>query len=75
MDRPRMPKPYSTQGQARRRVGEPQTAQRESDLSLERRQKLALNRFTYSGGYDGYEGRMILKPELSRRDGHPDGSR
>jgi hypothetical protein len=74
MDRPRMPKPYSTLGQARRRIGGQQTAQQESDLSLERRQKLALNRFTYSGGYDGYEGRMILKPEL-KQNGRSDGSR
>ncbi len=74
MDRPRMPKPYSTQGQTRRRIGEPGLSPRESDLSLERRRKLALNRFTYSGGYDGYEGRMILKPEL-KRDGRSDGSR
>ena len=75
MDHPRMPKPHSTStGQARRRVGEPNPSHRESDVSLERRRKLALNRFTYSGGYDGYEGRMILKPEL-RQDGWSDGSR
>lgn len=70
-----MPKPYSTRPeQARRRFGEPSPPQREGDLSLERRRKLALNRFTYSGGFDGYEGRMILRPEL-RRGGCPDGSR
>jgi len=70
-----MRKPYSTSsGKARHRVGDASKARPDGDLTSERRSKIALSRFTYSGGYDGFEGRMILKPEM-RRSGCPDGSR
>ncbi len=35
-------------------------------MTSERRQQLALNRFTYSGGFDGYEGRMTCPPAWRR---------
>ncbi|WP_232628310.1 hypothetical protein [Methylobacterium sp. Leaf118] len=38
-----------------------------SEQASETRRKIAINRFTYRGGYDGYEGRMILRPELGER--------
>ncbi|KQT53402.1 hypothetical protein ASG52_04565 [Methylobacterium sp. Leaf456] len=42
---------------------------RNGEASTEMRNRLALNRFTYRGGYDGYEGRMILRPELAKPSG------
>ncbi len=60
-----MPKPYSTTlSKARRSSRNSYRFHQESAPASERRQQLALNRFTYSGGYDGFEGRMIL----SRQD-------
>lgn len=60
-----MPKPYSTTpSKARRPARDSYRFHQESASASERRQQLALNRFTYSGGYDGFEGRMIL----SRQD-------
>lgn len=40
-----------------------------AESSTEMRNRLALSRFTYSGGYDGYEGRMILKPDRAKPSG------
>lgn len=42
---------------------------RAGEPSSETRNRLALHRFTYSGGYDGYEGRMILKPGATKPSG------
>ncbi|ACK84371.1 MULTISPECIES: hypothetical protein [Methylorubrum] len=56
-----MPKPYSTPpAKGRRHIGNAHRLYQGSELTSERRQQLALNRFTYSGGFDGFEGRMIL---------------
>ncbi|KQQ12974.1 hypothetical protein ASF53_12260 [Methylobacterium sp. Leaf123] len=56
-----MPKPYSTPpAKGRQQIGNAHHLHQGSELTSERRQKLALNRFTYSGGFDGFEGRMIL---------------
>ena len=51
------------QGHARRAASKARTASYDAEQSSERKRKLALNRFSYSGGFDGYEGRMILKPD------------
>ena len=56
-----MPKPYSTTlAKGRRPIRNSHRSYHGSELTSERRQQLALNRFTYSGGYDGFEGRMML---------------
>ncbi len=54
---------------ARRHHGAPRHAPRTGEPSAEMRNRLALNRFTYAGGYDGYEGRMILRPEMAKPSG------
>lgn len=40
-----------------------------SEHASETRRRIAISRFTYSGGYDGFEGRMILRPETGERPG------
>lgn len=55
-----MPKPYSTTPAKGRPIRNAHRFHQGSELTSERRQQLALNRFTYSGGFDGFEGRMIL---------------
>ena len=35
----------------------------QSEPSQEMVRRAAFNRFSYSGGYDGYDGRMMLTPE------------
>ncbi|MBK3404301.1 hypothetical protein H0176_06910 [Methylorubrum populi] len=58
-----MRKPYSTPPtKGQRQIRNAHRFHQGSELTSERRQQLALNRFTYSGGYDGFEGRMILSP-------------
>jgi hypothetical protein len=68
-----MPKPYSstTSGKGHRQVRNSYRFHQGSELTSERRQQLALNRFTYRGGYDGFEGRMILKPDDERSSDRP----
>ncbi|MBD8905821.1 hypothetical protein [Methylorubrum zatmanii] len=65
-----MPKPRLPLTATGRRYGQRayQTS-RECEPSPETRKRLALNRFSYSGGYDGYEGRMMLKPEDGKLSG------
>ncbi|MEH3119218.1 MAG: hypothetical protein PGN25_16920 [Methylorubrum populi] len=56
-----MPKPHSTPSRkGRRPVRNSYRSPQENESTAERRRQLAISRFTYSGGYDGYEGRMIL---------------
>ncbi|GJE29031.1 hypothetical protein [Methylobacterium organophilum] len=59
-----MPKPYMAGSARMRRPGQARRGPSwQGELSPEMKRKLALNRFTYSGGFDGYEGRMMLSPE------------
>ena len=65
-----MAKPPTTGLQQGRRFhGAPRHAPRAGEPSSEARGRLALSRFTYNGGYDGYEGRMILRPETAKPSG------
>lgn len=50
----------------RRSLNEVRHPPRASEPSVEIRNRLARNRFAYSGGYDGYEGRMVLRPESAK---------
>ncbi|AWI89965.1 hypothetical protein C0214_17865 [Methylobacterium sp. DM1] len=63
-----MRKPYSiSPAKGQRHIRNAHRFHQDSELTYERRQQLALNRFTYSGGYDGFEGRMILSPMETER--------
>jgi hypothetical protein len=53
----------------RRSLDEVRHSARANEPSVEIRNRLARNRFTYSGGYDGYEGRMILRPDNAKPPG------
>lgn len=64
-----MVKPTTGSQHGRRHAGSARHAPRKPDCSVELRNRLALSRFTYSGGYDGYEGRMILRPETMKPSG------
>ncbi len=65
-----MVKPPTRDGQhGRRHHGAGRHAPRSGEPSTETRNRLALSRFTYSGGYDGYEGRMILRPDWAKPSG------
>ncbi len=62
-----MSKPCSGQGPGMQRRGRtPYSAGFRTDTAPERARSAALNRFTYSGGFDGYEGRMICPPQWRR---------
>lgn len=39
----------------------------QSEPSPETVRRAAFNRFSYSGGYDGYEGRMMLTPDAKAK--------
>jgi len=65
-----MVKPPTRDGQhGRGHLGATRHAPRAGEHSTEMRNRLALNRFTYRGGYDGYEGRMILRPDMDKPSG------
>ena len=64
-----MVKPTTGSQHGRRHAGSARHAPRAGESSVEMRNRLALSRFTYSGGYDGYEGRMILRPETAKPSG------
>jgi hypothetical protein len=49
-----------------RRGRTPYSAGYRSETASERARCAALNRFTYSGGFDGYEGRMTCPPAWRR---------
>lgn len=55
--------------QGRRPTRTTRHAHRAGEPSTETRNRVALSRFTYSGGYDGYEGRMILRPDSAKPTG------
>lgn len=58
-----MAEPCSGKGAEMQHRGRtPYSAGFRSDTASERARCMALNRFTYSGGFDGYEGRMICPP-------------
>ncbi|AWN38065.1 hypothetical protein DK427_21905 [Methylobacterium radiodurans] len=62
-----MPKPGSgTATETQRRSRTPDGAGSRCEAASERARHAALNRFSYSGGFDGYEGRMTCPPAWRR---------
>ncbi len=53
----------------------PYSAGYRSETPSERARYAALNRFTYSGGFDGYEGRMTCPPAWRRTAARADDPR
>lgn len=64
-----MAKPTTGSHQGRRDAGSARPVPQAGESSTQTRNRLALNRFTYRGGYDGYEGRMILRPDAAEPSG------
>ncbi len=62
-----MAEPCSGNGtEMQRRSRTPYSAGFRSETASERARHAVLNRFSYSGGFDGYEGRMTCPPAWRR---------